>query len=152
IFAGLAGLALLLVVGFFVWRGVTTRQPEKVEAREAAGVTQKEQKDRPLEPKEIFERCSPSVARVQVRVTETRGVTGSGFLAGSGIVVSNSHAISPVLASKIRVTFPSAAGGNTPLQATLLHEDRTRDLAILQVDTSFRSTALADGDCPPGEK
>jgi S1-C subfamily serine protease len=146
-FGGLTGIAILLLIGFFVWKGV--RQTPAVAVSSAAAPTSGHDgaADRALEPKEIFAQCSPSVARVQVA-----GWTGSGFLAKPGIVVTNSHVIAPGLANKIRVTFPSAPGGNAPLIATLLHEDRTRDLAILRIENKGTPIPLAEGDCPRGEK
>jgi len=154
-FGGTMGLAFLLFIGYIVWKGVkktaVADTPVAIVTSSAEGEpkkeTPKEAKDKRLEPTEIFDRCSPSVARVQVA-----GWTGSGFLARPGIVVTNSHVISEGLAEKITVTFPSAAGGNTPLPAALLHEDRKRDLAVLQIETNFKPIPLATSECPRGER
>lgn len=144
-FGGLTGLALLTLVGFLVWRGLR-KGPEPAPAPPGP-VEQAKAPDRPLEPKEIFERCSASVARVK----HTRG-SGSGFLARRGVVVTNAHVVGPDFAGNLQVTFPSAAGGNKPLKATLLYEDRARDLAILAVDTDLEPLPLAEHESAPGER
>lgn len=145
IFAGLAGLAMLLFIGFLIWKGI--KRTETATVREVAGVTHSEkEKDRPLEPKEIFERCSASVAQV----LHHRAV-GSGFLARPGLVVTNGHVVVGDFSNHIQVTFPSAPGGNNPVNATLLHLDRKRDLAILRIDSTLQPLPIADRECSPGE-
>lgn len=98
-----------------------------------------------LEPREIFAKCSPAVAQIK-----TRYGTGSGFLAQPGIVITNSHVVASDTADQIQVVFPSAPNGTRPQSATLIHEDRKRDLAVLRVDGPVPALPLA-AKWEPGE-
>jgi S1-C subfamily serine protease len=152
LFGGTMGLAFLVFIGFIVWKGI--KKTPSADTQVAVATTKaepsapKEAKDRPLETTEIFERCSPSVALVR----RTGGGSGSGFLARPGLVVTNCHVVEGALASTFQVTFPSAASGKAPLRAILIHEDRKRDLAILQIESSSKPLPLADRECTPGER
>jgi len=92
-----------------------------------------------LSAEQIFSKYSRSVVRVM-----TGRSTGSGFLAGDGLVVTNSHVISGDLADSIRVTFPSGADPQATTTANLVYEDTKRDLAVLRLTTGVLPLTLAD--------
>src|SRR5579884_2425319 len=149
LFAGFLGVAVLLLAGFFVWRALHKETPAAPPSGETTASTKPDTapKATELTPKQIFDKCAPSVAKVA-----TRTGTGSGFVARPGVVVTNSHVVRGDLSSAITVTFPSAPDGTRPLKATLMHEDRTRDLAVLRVATELPPLPIAAKETPKGEK
>lgn len=144
ILSALIGAAVLLLVGFFVWKSTKAIDVPRQEEVAQPVITPE---IKPLDPKEIYDRCSHSVARVV-----NHRSTGSGFLARPNIVVTNAHVVKNDFADHLQVTFPSSVGGGNPIKATLLYVDRKRDLAIVRAETSLKPLPLADRECPPGEK
>src|SRR2546427_13202735 len=69
--------------------------------------------------------------------------SGTGFLVRPNLLVTNAHVIRLVPVDRLKVYFPSAEGGKTPLAVgALLYEDRKRDLAFLTVESPLPALAL----------
>ena len=81
---------------------------------------------------EIVARSEGSVA-----VVIGESASGTGFLVGPGLLVTNAHVVAQRLSS-IKVAFPAApASRRGPLPCRLLWEDAGQDLAILAVKTDL---------------
>lgn len=70
------------------------------------------------------------------------GVTGSGFVIGDGLVMTNAHVVAGVDAPEVRVRQ-----GDRPQQATVVHFDPSTDIALLSVP-GLESGALRFADEP----
>ena len=83
----------------------------------------------PLTTAQIVARREPSVALVKGKVS-----SGTGFIVRHGVITTNAHVIEEEFISNLEIRFPSApAGGQGPVSAQLLYEDRKRDLAFLAI-------------------
>jgi len=132
IFGGLAGLALLVFVGYLVWRGV-----RKTDGGDVAAATQS---DKDLTTEQLVDRSKPLVALVRSDLGH-----GTGFLAAPGLVVTNSHVVTDGPVEKLKVFFPSGGeAGKTPLPVDLVYEDPKRDLAILKISSSASPLKVAE--------
>ncbi len=99
-----------------------------------------EDEDRVLSPSELVERCGPSVALVKGSIS-----SGTGFLTGGGLFVTNSHVIGDEVLGKVEMQFKQEGGARLSTSGTLLYEDRERDLAIFRVRVDRPSLKVADG-------
>lgn len=70
---------------------------------------------------------------------------GSGFLVGPGILATNAHVIELAAKDNLKVYFPSAGeNGKKPLLVDwIIHFDRQRDLALLEIKTDLPVLKLA---------
>jgi S1-C subfamily serine protease len=94
---------------------------------------------RALTTAEIVERCEPSVALIQGKLS-----SGTGFLVRTNVVATNAHVIDDEFIQNLEVRFPSAADSlKGPIKAELLYEDAKRDLAFLQVQTDLPALEVA---------
>jgi S1-C subfamily serine protease len=92
-----------------------------------------------LTTREIVARTEASVALIKGRLG-----SGSGFLARSGVVITNAHVIELELLGALEVHFPSAAeGAKGPYRVRLLDKKPGRDLAMLAVESSLPALPLA---------
>jgi S1-C subfamily serine protease len=92
-----------------------------------------------LTTRDIVQRCEASVAQVY-------GVagTGSGFLAGKGILVTNAHVIEHEVVRSLKAYFPSAANDlRGPYDVRILVEDSKQDIAILKINSDLPPLKLA---------
>jgi S1-C subfamily serine protease len=91
--------------------------------------------DKPLSTEEIVARSEGSVALIVGKQS-----SGTGFLVQPGVIVTNRHVIAAELDRLLEVHFPSAGNpaARGPLQASLLYEDDSRDLAFLAVRTELK--------------
>jgi S1-C subfamily serine protease len=136
---GLTALALLvggLVAALLLWPRHESSPPAVVIS---APPPREEPPPREPTTAEVVARSKPSVALVRT----TMG-SGTGFLAGPGLLVTNAHVIDGEMVSRIRVYFPSARGKKGPMPARLVYEDPKRDLAILAVDTPEKPLPVAE--------
>ncbi len=90
-----------------------------------------------LNAAQILAQFGPSVAYV-----DTKSSSGSGFLMSDGLVVTNSHVVEKALSKNIRVAFPSSAKPDEFLPASLVFEDRSRDLAVLEIQSQLSPLKL----------
>ena len=94
---------------------------------------------RGLTTREVVEKTGASVALVK----GNHG-SGSGFLAGTGLVVTNAHVIQNETLQSLEIYFPSAKdGARGPYRASLGYENSRRDLAILKVPASLPSLSVS---------
>lgn len=91
----------------------------------------------PLDPADIFDLVSPSVAFV-----ETDTGTGSGILLADGYVVTNAHVVWPY--REVRLVFPDG----TEFEDVPVHnQDLMADLAVLgPIDVDLEPIELIDGE------
>jgi S1-C subfamily serine protease len=93
-------------------------------------------------PKELVERFSPSVGRV-----ETQQSRGSGFLVDRNLLATNSHVVGNRDNQHVRVFFPSATNKNRgPLDGRVIYVDAERDIALVRVKTDLDFLKLGDSD------
>lgn len=130
--------------------------PSKTEVAQAKAELEKERADsiaaakkraaakvsapaQPLSTKEIAARSLKSVA-----VIRGRHSTGTGFLIGPNLVVTNRHVIGEELMSHVHLQFPDASKRLRGMYgAKLQYEDPELDLAFLQVDIDLPALPLA---------
>ena len=155
--AGIAALLALNVGLFFAFAGKPAEAPVEVVAAPARPAPTIEAaipagppvsiarpaegpRDGSLTTADIVSRHEPSVALIRGR----KG-SGTGFLAGPGILATNAHVIDGERFKDIEVRFPSADRPRQgPYTARLLHLDRERDLALLGVATDLPPVVVAD--------
>jgi serine protease Do len=102
-----------------------------------------------LSVEEIVARFEKSVALI-----ETPMGHGTGFVAGPKLVVTNAHVIELNTSPNLKVHFPSASDlAKRPYNVErVLHFDRKRDLALLEVSTSLAALDVAsDYQLPRGQ-
>jgi S1-C subfamily serine protease len=97
------------------------------------------------QPHAIFERIRDSVAQIRVLLgtSDTHAATGSGFVVGDGLIVTNYHVIADkaLEPDAYRLEFVLPNGGRGPLQIVAL--DVVNDLAVVKGDTGpARALAL----------
>ncbi len=96
--------------------------------------------DRVMNSAEIVQRYEQSVAWIKGK----KG-SGTGFVARSGIVATNSHVIDGERVKDLEVHFPSAPERlQGPYPAKLLYQDKDRDLALLGVATDLPPVRVAE--------
>lgn len=92
--------------------------------------------------KELAERFSPSVARVEAQQSR-----GSGFLVDRDLLATNSHVVGNRDNQVVRVFFPSATPVNRgPLNGRVIYVDVERDIALVRVKTDLDFLKLGDSD------
>lgn len=102
----------------------------------------------------LFERIRDSVAQVRVLLgtSDTHAATGSGFVVGDGLIITNYHVIADKALEPdlYRLEFVLPGGGRGPLQIVAI--DVVNDLAVVKGDTGsagalgLRSRPLSKGD------
>jgi S1-C subfamily serine protease len=113
------------------------RLPEQARKTTTPGAMVPE--SRGLTTREVVEKTGASVALVK----GNHG-SGSGFLAGTGLVVTNAHVIQNETLQSLEIYFPSAKdGARGPYRASLGYENSRRDLAILKVPASLPSLSVS---------
>jgi S1-C subfamily serine protease/HEAT repeat protein len=97
--------------------------------------------DQPRTSAEIVARAEPSVA-----LLVGRQGSGTGFLVGRGLLVTNAHVLDGEIVQNVEVRFPSAPEGRRgPYHAELVDQDPARDLSFLAVPTDLPPLELARG-------
>ena len=130
-------------------KGNTPREEDRSADDEAARLPEQARKtttpgamvpeSRGLTTREVVEKTGASVALVK----GNHG-SGSGFLAGTGLVVTNAHVIQNETLQSLEIYFPSANdGAHGPYRASLGYENSRRDLAILKVPASLPSLSVS---------
>jgi S1-C subfamily serine protease len=116
-----------------------SKPPPKLEQKPAPVVALKPE---PLTPQTLVARAGPSVA-----VIEGRSGSGSGFLVGPGLLVTNRHVVDDELIESIRVKWPDGGTDNRGLYGVqLVYEDPEADLALLSVETKLPALPIAADD------
>jgi S1-C subfamily serine protease len=102
----------------------------------------------------LFERIRDSVAQVRVLLgtSDTHAATGSGFVVGDGLIITNYHVIADKALEPdvYRLEFVLPGGGRGPLQIVAI--DVVNDLAVVKGDIGpvkalgLRSQPLSKGD------
>ncbi len=88
---------------------------------------------------DIVEESEPSIALVR-----GTGSSGTGFLVGTNLLVTNAHVIDDAFLAHVTVTFPSPTEALMgPYTAELLWEDTRRDLACLKLETALPPLRVA---------
>jgi hypothetical protein len=142
----LAGAAALLLVGtatvLFVW-GLGGKRPAAAATPVAAAAPappREPEAPKELSTEEIVAHNEKAVALIR----HFRG-SGTGFLVRPGILATNSHVLAGVPAERLQIYFPALGeAGHTPLPATLLYENRRRDLTFLRVPSRLAPVRVAE--------
>ena len=102
----------------------------------------------------LFDRIRDSVAQIRVLLgtSDTHAATGSGFMVGDGLIITNYHVIADKALEPdvYRLEFVLPGGGRGPLQIIAI--DVVNDLAVVKGDTGpsraldLRSRPLSKGD------
>lgn len=154
IIAGIGGgvvVIVLLIGGLFLFLGgrgskaqatvPKTEQAQKSTQEEAPSALSENvpQQTSRLTTEDLVARSEGSVAYIKGRLS-----SGTGFLVRDKILVTNKHVIASELVDSLKVHFPSAESANQgPFSAKLLFEDETKDIAVLQVETSLKPLPVA---------
>jgi S1-C subfamily serine protease len=94
-----------------------------------------------LSAEDIVSRYARSVALIQSPVG-----SGTGFVAGPKLVMTNYHVIAHSPVSQLKIYFPSSASKHTAISAAnLIYADGKRDLAVLRADTAQAPLTPATG-------
>ncbi len=121
---------------------VKARENER-QARQDKEKQQLQDDDREKKTEEIVSLCGPSVALIRWK-EGTRSGGGTGFMIRPGILATNAHVVDRVLASQLKIYYPSAPDqGKTPHSARVLYFDAKRDLAMLAVEPKVPPLRLA---------
>jgi len=106
---------------------------------------------KPGDIRSILEKVEPAVVRIDV-TTEPSAIgsqsgTGTGFIVdSSGIIVTNAHVANAETTDQAAQLVVTLGNGDS-VQARLLGEDTTRDLAVLKIDrTGLPTVRLGDSD------
>jgi S1-C subfamily serine protease len=108
----------------------------------------------PSQPHALFERIRDSVAQIRVLLgaSDTHAATGSGFVVGDGLIITNYHVIADKALEPdvYRLEFVLPSGARGPLHIVAI--DVVNDLAVVKGDTGparalgLRSRPLSKGD------
>jgi len=155
LFTFLGAAAVGLVIGVLAIAGVFDAGERVVvrEAPQSSSTPVSQPRAAANSVSDIYAKTAPGVAFVEAQGTGGNGGTGSGFLFdGQGHVVTNEH----VVEAGNRYTVRFGENGD-PLPATLVGEDKSSDLAVLEVDPKKVSgetkplELASSGDLRPGD-
>ena len=139
VIGGVAGLAFVVLSCILVAR--LLRTPSKPDDGNARGDGGKGA-GKNLRTEEIVARSEKAVALIDTPLGH-----GTGFLVGTNLLVTNAHVIELATVPHIKVFFPSTeTGKKAHLIERVLHFDKKRDLAILEVKTAIAPLPLASRD------
>jgi S1-C subfamily serine protease len=94
---------------------------------------------RVLTTPEIVARSEASVALIKGRLE-----SGTGFIAGPGLLATNAHVVAEEPIRTLEIHFPSApVKDRGPMRARLLYQDSRRDLALMAVETTLPALELS---------
>ena len=140
---------LALVVGAVLLAAKATG-PAAPPARAGAPVaaagsdaTRKARPSGPQTPQQLMRRAEGSVALLRDAST-----SGTGFMAGEGILVTCAHVVRPMVPALMQVIFPSAGRTEYPV-TRILYIDDVRDIAVLSIRTDQPALDLPDSPSTP---
>src|SRR5262249_58530049 len=79
-----------------------------------------------------------------VALIKGRLESGTGFIAGPGLLATNAHVVAEEPIRTLEIHFPSApVKDRGPMRARLLYQDSRRDLALMAVETTLPALELS---------